>query len=689
MDFLLELMTEEMPFEHITSGLDQIRNKMEAELRDSNVNVYRIISLGTCRRLVIQGDFSEKQEDLEDTIVGPPKAAAFSAEGIPLPPAEGFARSQGVDVADLSVIETRKGEYIGLKRVRSGKKTSDILADILPKILSSISFPKMMRWGTGSLRFSRPIRNLVCLFGEKIVPFSLESIDAGEKSKGHKILQPEVFKVRNYDQYKEDLKLRKVLIDPDERRKNILKQIEKLLVPLEGNLHPDKELLNKLVYDVEFPFAFFGEFPQEYLKLPLEVLSTALREGQRLFSVVQGKKQIPYFVGVADTSGDSKSLIKKGNERVLKARLEDARFFWRQDLKIPLKTRAKELNRILFQEDLGSYEEKISRIKKVASYLIKKLDAEKEKLYLTAAAELCKADLLTEMVNEFPSLQGKIGGLYAREEKYPSAVWKAIYEHYLPLGLEDGSPSTTAGAILSLSDKMDSIIGQLGVGIQVSGSKDPFGLRRAALGVCKIILDQKMSFSFPRLLDKVLKGYDEKLKIPAGEIKNYCLSEFFPDRLRYVFERQGFRYDLIAASMAADLENVFHAYLRLKALDSVKDSPAFEPMILIVKRVNNILRGQPSFRINPELLIEKEERELFTTFSIIKNNTRSLMSNGDFEKAQRIVFRMSASINKFFDKVLVMAEDKHLQRNRLALLQGISRLFLEIADYSKVVVAGE
>jgi glycyl-tRNA synthetase beta chain len=412
-----------------------------------------------------------------------------------------------------------------------------------------------------------------------------------------------------------------------------------------------------------------------------------MKEGQNLFSVVKGKKQLPYFVGVADAFKDAKGLIQKGNERVLIARLEDARFFWEQDRKTKLKKRARGLDRIIYQEELGTYEDKALRLKKIVTYLARKLDIENEKRQLIQAAELCKVDLLTEMVREFSSLQGRAGGLYAREEAYPSLVCKAIYEHYQPVSLDDESPPSLAGAILSISDKLDSTLGTIGIGIQVTGSKDPFGLRRNAQGICKVILEKKLSFSFSRLLDKVLGVYGDQLKVPVEEIKNYCLG-FFSDRLQYIFERQGYRYDLIKAALGAGIDNIYYSGLRLKALDSLKESPKFEPLILISKRVNNILRDQSLYRINPELVREKEERELYTTLSIIKENVLSLISKGDFSQAQRILFRIRSSIDNFFDHILVMDENLRIRRNRLALLQEISKLFLRMADYSQVVIEG-
>ena len=421
--------------------------------------------------------------------------------------------------------------------------------------------------------------------------------------------------------------------------------------------------------------------------MPLEVLSTAMREGQSLFSVVRGKKQLPFFLGVADSYHDRKDLIRKGNERVLKARLEDANFFWEQDLKISLRKRMRELEHIIFQERLGNYEDKTYRLKKIAAYVLDKLDEKKRKKDIVQAAELSKLDLLTEMVREFPALQGKVGALYAREEGYPSVIWKAIYEHYQPLSLDQDSPHSLLGAVLSLADKLDSIIGAVGIGIQVTGSKDPFGLRRNAHGVCKIILDKKISVSFSRLLDKVIHTYGERIELSKDEIKKYCF-EFFLNRLQFIYERKGYRYDLVKAALGAADDNIYHSYLRIKTLDSLKESSHFEPMILIAKRVNNILRDQPRYKINPELFTEKDEKELHTTYVIIKKNVLPLIIRGDFYRAQRFIFRLRPVINSFFDNILVMTDEKRIRRNRLALLQGISELLSLVADYSKVVVEG-
>ncbi|MGB8952954.1 MAG: glycine--tRNA ligase subunit beta [Candidatus Aminicenantales bacterium] len=688
MEFLLEINTEEMPSSHVKIALEEMKERFGRDLASSGIAVKELRTLGTSRRLVVVGDIASRQEDREELLTGPPKSAAFAPDGSPTPAAHGFARAQGVDIGQLEILKTNRGEYVGIKKIQKGKETPEILARIIPLMISSLSFPKMMRWREGSFKFSRPIRNILCVCGEKTLSFSFEGLKARNSTTGHKIHAPQRLIVRTFKGYKAALKKKKVIIEDEERRKMILSQAEERLSSLKAQLLPDQELLEKLSCDVEYPHVFLGSFSEKYLNLPLEVLSTALREGQKLFSVVRGKKQLPYFLGIADNPADEKALIRKGNERVLKARLEDARFFWEQDLKLNLRQRASGLKQILFQEKLGSYEDKCQRLKKIIAYLCDKAGVPKIKKEAVQAAELCKADLLTEMVREFPSLQGKMGGLYAREEGLPSLVAQAIYEHYQPGSLDAESPSSMAGALLSIADKMDSIVGVVGIGIQTTGSSDPFGLRRNAQGICKIILDKKLIFSLARLLDKVLLVYGDKIKKPADEVIAYC-QDFFLNRLRYIYEKQGYRYDLVHAALGAGIDNIYFSQLRLKALDSLKSSPQFEPMILMAKRTNNIISGQSFYSINTGLFQEKEEKELYSTFSIIKQNVVPMFAKGDFSQAQKIIFRIQPSLNGFFDHVLVMAKETRLRKNRLALLQAIGKIMIQIADYSQAVVGGE
>ena len=688
MEFLLEILTEEMPASHVKTALEQLDEKFRGELKDAAIAVQALEALGTCRRLIVRADTAAGQEDRTSIVTGPPKSLGILPDGTFSPAARGFAKAQGIAAESLEIIQTPKGEYMGIRKVSKGESALEIFAAIVPSILASISFPKTMRWRESPFKFSRPIKNILCLFDGKILPFSLEGMDSSDSTSGHPIYGPQPLRVKNFQDYRDQLKKAKVIIDPGERREMILGQIEERLASLKARIYPDDDLLDRLNFTVEYPCVILGVFPEKYLSLPIEVLATAMREGQKLFSVVKDKKQLPCFLGVADAVKDSKSLIRNGNERVLKARLEDARFFWQQDVKKSLEERAAGLKNVVFQEKLGTYDDKSQRLKKIVSYLIEKIDAAKVKKEAIEAAGLCKADLLTEMVKEFPSLQGKMGGLYAKVEGHPAAVYQAIYEHYQPASLEDDPPSSLTGALVSLADKIDSIVGVVGVGIQVSGSSDPFGLRRNAHGVAKIILDKKLRLSFPRLIDKVLSIYGDRLSVPAGEVKTFCL-DFFAGRLRFIFERQGHRYDHINAALGRGMEDIYDTSLRVKAVASLGTSPNFEPFILMARRINNILKDMPACKVNPELFLEKEERDLHSTFTIISDNIKPMIEKGDFARAQSIIFKIQPLLNAFFDKVLVMAEDKKVRQNRLGLLQAIQKLLLQVADYSRVVVEGD
>jgi glycyl-tRNA synthetase beta chain len=688
MEFLLELLTEELPASHIRSALDQIEAGFRKELLDGRIEVHALKVLATPRRLIVAGDFAEGQVDREETITGPPMAIAKGPDGSLTPAGKGFARSHGVDESLLGPITTPRGEYLGFKRKAKGTPATEILKVAVPRILGALTFPKMMRWAESPFRFSRPIHGLLCVFGGSTVATSFEGFRATDETVGHRIASPGPVKARTFEEYQAALAKSLVVVDPAARKSMIIAGIESALAPLKAKIYPDPELLDDLTLNVEHPHVVFGTFPEAYLSLPLEVLATAMREGQKLFSVVRDRKQLPCFLGVADAAGDAKGLIRRGNERVLRARLEDARFFWDQDRKVPLADRAAGLKNVLFQEKLGSYEDKAQRLKKICAYLCDKLGAADIKADTVEAAALCKADLLTEMVKEFSGLQGRMGGLYAKLEGAPAAVHQAVYEHYQPGSLEDASPASLSGAILSIADKMDSIVGAIGVGLQVSGSSDPFGLRRNAHGVAKVALDRKLRFSLPLLLDRILAIYGDRLTLDRAAAKAACL-DFFSGRMRFILEKRGFRYDLVGAALGTGVDQITDVLARVEALDALKSSPQFEPFILMAKRINNIIKGAPAAKINPDLFVEKEERDLASTLSIVRDNAQPMIARGDYARAQGIIFKLQPVLNTFFDKVLVMAEEKKVRQNRLGLLQSISKMLLESADYSLVVVEGD
>jgi glycyl-tRNA synthetase beta chain len=688
MEFLLEILTEELPASHVKSAMEQLEAKFRDGITSAGIPLDRLRTLGTCRRLIVVADLAPGEADRVEWVTGPPKSTAFLPDGSFSPAARGFAKARGVSPESLVVVQTPKGEYVGIQQARKGRTAREFLSGMIPGIVSSISFPKTMRWGRSSFKFSRPITNFLCLLGGEVLPFTLDALASGDMTPGHPISSPDLIKVRDFSDYDAQLRTRGVIVDFEERKTMILAQIEEKLTPIGARIYPDDDLLERLAFNVEHPYVILGSFPEKYLGLPIEVLATAMREGQKLFSVVKDKKQIPQFLGVADVGSDPKSLIRMGNERVLKARLEDARFFWEHDTGKPLAARCAGLKRVVFQEKLGTYDDKAQRLKKLVAYLCDRAGAAAIKAEMVEAAGLCKTDLLTDMVKEFPGLQGKVGGLYARYEGYPAAVHQAIYEQYMPVGLDDDSPSSLSGALLALADKIDSIVGTAGIGIQASGSSDPLGVRRNAHGVLKIILDKKLNLSFPHLIDKALAIYGEKLACPAAEVKSQVL-EFFAGRLRFILEKRGFRYDLINAGLAPGIENVHHVFLRVKALDALKASPQFEPFILMAKRINNILRDAGAARVNSELFVEKEERDLYSTLSIIKENVEPMIAKGDFARVQTIIFKIQPSLNIFFDKVLVMAEEKKVRQNRLGLLRAIQKLLVQAADYSQVVVEGD
>lgn len=688
MELLLEIMTEELPSSHVRSALSQLQDRLRQEFQAARIPVHSLRTLGTCRRLVVVADLEAGQPDEEEVVTGPPRQVAVQADGSFSQAALGFARSQGVPVESLEVIKTARGEYLGFRRLKKGRRTEEIIAEIFAAVINSLSFPKNMRWGEKSFRFSRPIKNLLCLFAGRVVPLELAGLKSSNRTRGHFIHSPAEFEVGNFEDYRRLLKEHFVMVEPEERKQSIERQFQEKLTGRQAEVYPDEALLERLLWNVECPLVIMGSFPDDYLGLPLEVLSTAMREGQKLFSVVSGRKQLPLFLGIADAPADPRNFIVSGNERVLKARLEDARFFWNNDLKVNLADRIPGLKNVVFQEKLGSYAEKIERLQKLVAYLADRLEFKKEKKDMVEAARLCKADLLTDMVREFPELQGKMGGLYSREQGWSETVSRAIYEHYLPEVLEDPVPATAAGAVLSLADKLDTVVGVFGLGISISGSSDPFGLRRQALSICKIILEKKFQLSLHRLLDKAISLLADRLTVPRDRLKASLL-EFMTGRLRFILEKQGYRYDLVNAALGPGIEYPVRTEARLKALNELKESQNFEQFILMVKRVKNIVKEPPRVRLNSALLKEKEEKELYSALKIIKKNVEEMLARNDFASAQKMIFRLQPPLNNFFEGVLVMAEDKKVRNNRLALLSQILELTGELADYSQVVVESE
>ncbi len=632
-DFLLEIGTEEIPHWMIPAALTQL-SKMDLLGATPVVDA-------TARRLVVRAEgLPERTPDSEQIVKGPPITAGDKA-------AEGFAKKQGADASALR----KAGNYYELVKKVSGRAASDILAESLPDAILGIQWPKTMFWagGKNGPRFIRPIRWIVALLGEQVIPFEIAGVKSGKVTRGHRILGAASIPV-TIATYESELRKNFVILAAHERRHKIEKEAAALGAKLDG------DLVETLTYITEFPTAIKGDFDPAYLALPAEVLTTVMRHHQKYFSVEGAPGFLdPNFVAVMNTSGDPDGLVKHGNERVLKARFNDARFFWDVDQARKLADRVNDLANVTFQAKLGSYKEKTDRV--VA--LVKELggDANAQR-----AALLCKCDLTTEMVKEFTDLQGVVGGLYAAAQGEPDAVARAIYEHYQPLSMEDSIPSTNEGRIVALADKLDTLRGCFNVGLIPSGSKDPFALRRAAQGVVKILVEANLDYSLDQLAQ--------------GELRAFLL-----ERVQHYFrEVRGFKYDEVNAVLSVGVSTLKDAEDRLNHVARVRPTPNFEPLAASFKRINNILK-QASFTeglVDTGLLEAGPERDLYEAYA-------RLPANGPLED----VAELRRHIDRFFDKIMVNAPDPAIRENRLSMLSDMLRKFSSIADFSEIVTSGD
>jgi glycyl-tRNA synthetase beta chain len=668
---LLEIGTEEIPDWMIEPALANLQALFQELLDQNRLAVDSVKTDATPRRLVLRAEgLPERQQDSEELVSGPPKSAAFK-DGLPTGAALGFARKMGVEVAALTVQETPRGEYLCYLKKTAGRETRDILAAGLPEAILKIYFPKTMYWtGKGGPRFIRPIRWLVAELGGEVVPFEVAGVRSGDRTSGHRLLGGQGITVRPSD-YEQVLKSNFVLVPAGERRRKIEDEIGALLQGTGLKAKPDPALLETLVYITEFPTPILGGFDPEFLKLPEEVLVTVMRHHQKYFSVEDGEGRLaPHFIAVMNTNADPDGLVRHGNERVLRARFNDARFFWNVDQQKKLADRVPDLAHVTFQAKLGSYLDKTKRVVKLSRQLAKL--ARIESAAAERAALLSKCDLTTEMVKELTELQGVMGGLYARAQGEPEEVWRAIYEHYKPAGMEDSIPPTAAGRIVALADKLDTLQGCFRVGLIPSGSRDPFALRRAAQGVVKILVEGKLALPLPKLIGK-----------------DQALAEFFLDRIKYYFKDvRGFRYDEVNAVLAAGYDDLTDVESRLEAIQAVRPTENFEPLAASFKRTKNILRqaeftggGAP----DAALLESGPEADLYTAFQALRSRVNRFRKKKEYRAALEAIASLRPRVDLFFDKVLVNAPDPQIRRNRLTLLHNLLSESSAIADFSEIV----
>ena len=655
-DFLLEIGCEEIPARMIDAASQELRERVGALLSRERLVASGVTSLETPRRLaVIAADIPAAQADLTEQVTGPSASVAYK-DGQPTAAAHAFAKKAGIDVSQLEKITTAKGEYLAAKVTKKGLSAAEVLAENLPKELSSIYWPKNMYWRKPSERFVRPVRWLVAMLDGETIPLEFDGIRAGKTSRGHRILaHGDVTIARAGSAYVDALRSAKVL-GRSEREQQIRKALDAATRTIPGaRWREDKSLLDTVVNLTEFPSVILGGFDPQFLALPEEVLVTVMRDHQKYFAVEDaGGKLLPHFLAVLNTDGDPQGLIRHGNERVLRARFNDARFFWETDRKKTLEQRKAGLAHVTFQAKLGSYLDKTERMVALARQLGGDADA-------LRAAELAKCDLTTELVKEFTELQGVVGGLYARADGEPEAVWQAIYDHYKPVSMEDSIPRSPAGRMVALADKLDTLRGCFGVGLVPTGSRDPFALRRAAQGVVKILVEGRIEIP---LLDAI--GGDEALRA------------FFEDRVKFYFkDARGFRYDEVNAAMARGWSNLVDLESRLERLQSLRLTPDFEPLAAGFKRIRNILE-QAKFSgvgtVDESLLEPGPEKDLYDEYRRIAG-----------QPIESVISRLRPKVDLFFDKVLVNAPDARIRLNRLMLVNALFREFSTMADFSEIV----
>lgn len=691
--FLLEIGVEEIPHWMISPALAELERLFRAVLDENRLEAGELKLDATPRRLVLRCPaLPERQAGREELVMGPPKAAGEGA-------AMGFARKNGVELAALAVETTPKGEYYALRRTVAGRDTRAILAGALPAIITRIPWPKTMCWtGKDGVRFIRPIRWIVAMLGDEVVEFELAGVKAGMNSRGHRRLGAGEI-VFDYANYEDRLRKNGVILSAAERRKKILDGIRKLLRGTGLKLVTDEALLDDLAYLTEFPTPILGSFDEKFLDLPAEVLTTVMRHHQRYFTLHRADGSMaPNFIAVMNMKADRQGFVRKGNERVLEARFNDARFFWETDQRKPLRDRTADLKNVTFQARLGSYHAKTEGIEAGAARMARMLNADAGAV--RRAAALAKTDLTTEMVKELTELQGIMGGLYARSQGEPEAVWRAVYEHYLPQSLDDPIPSTLEGRLLSLADKLDTLEGCFAIGIVPTGSKDPFGLRRAAQGLVKVLVEGRIPLHLFELLTAgaeethriftalAIQGYQAERDAAGALLWSRQLWEFLLDRIRYYFrDVRKFKYDEVNAALASGWQTLPDLEDRLFALQMVRETENFEPIAASFKRIRNILKQAQWTHgtIDAARLEPGPERALFDELEKIEPEVRRANESRDYLRALQLMATLREAVDRFFDSVLVNAPDPDLRANRLALLGRLLNEFSSIADFSEIV----
>jgi glycyl-tRNA synthetase beta chain len=707
-DFLLEIGCEEIPARLIDAASQELRERLAGLLTRERLEAVAITSFESPRRLaVMAAGIAGAQQDVTEQITGPSSNIAYK-DGQPTPAAHAFAKKAGLDVSQLEKISTPKGEYLAAKVTKKGRSAAEILAEGLPKEIATIYWPKNMYWCKPNERFVRPVRWLVAMLDGETIPLEFHGVQAGNRSRGHRILADAAVSIpRAGAAYVEALRAAKVL-GRAEREHQIRKALDAATRTIAGaRWREDKPLLDTVVNLTEFPSVVLGGFDPQFLMLPEEVLVTVMRDHQKYFAVEDAQgKLLPHFLAVLNTDSDPQELIRHGNERVLRARFNDARFFWETDQKKSLLERLELLKHVTFQKDLGSYYEKTQRVQRLCSWLNEQLKQHGIMIrpgVVHKAACLAKTDLTTELVKEFTELQGIVGGLYARVQQLDAslpeatrlAIANAIYDQYKPESTDDAVPRSLEGGVLSIGDKADTIAGMFALGLVPSGSKDPFALRRQANGIVKVIAEKKLPLRLRELMRDARTGYAKsqaEKKFVDERTYSEAIDTFFRERLEfYLRDVCGYSYDVVKAVLGADADDVVDVLARAEAVKQVLHMPEFQAIGAACKRIRNILRQAEEKGIAAAAQFEplpdsaQEERDLIAYLGRSSPKVEDLRSGKQYLEALQLLATAREPVDKFFDKVMVMVDDQRVRANRLALLRTLLREFSTIADFSEIV----
>jgi glycyl-tRNA synthetase beta chain len=698
-ELLFEVGCEEIPAGMLPRAEAEIKAGLEKQLTAENLGEgVTVESFSAPRRLTLWArGLPVRQADVVNEVTGPPRSVAYDTVGAPTRAAVSFAEKQCVALHEVYFLQTPKGEYLAARNTKRGRATEHILADILPRILHDLYWPKTMTWtGLSGARFIRPIRWLVGMLDGKPLKFSYAGIAAANLTRGHRFLGSAAIRVRAFADYEKQLRSNGVLIRPSERLDKIQRELDGLAKKGSYRTHEDAELLKLVTYLNEFPSVIQGDFDPAFLNLPDEILVTVMRGHQKYFAVEKRSGEIaPHFLAVINLAKDAKGLVRAGHERVLKARFADAQFFWESDQKCRLADYLPKLERVTYESRLGSYRDKVERVRSLARWLAEQWFnlgmVQAHVAEADRAAELAKCDLPTEMVREFPELQGIVGGLYAKAQGEPDEVSDAVYDHYRPVGLDDPIPRNLIGCAVALADKFDSIVGCFAVGVLPTGSSDPFALRRAALGIVKIILEKKLPLSLSLTTGAAAKAlHANPPKRAVTREQETQILDFLIDRARFVFrEKEGFSYDEVNAVFRAGADDLVDARRRLDALRAIRKSKNFEPLTVSFKRIRKILEkaslpAGEAQRVMPELFDSDAERTLHSAMLAAAPRVKEQKRVGHFREALEVIAAMRPDVDKFFEQVMVMAEVEAVRRNRLALLSELLREFTTIADFSEI-----